>query len=101
LPASRGAAKAFQNLQGRQSVTPPVVGADMEPIAIPGVSFINGRKRLQGWAAGTPSDSEDTLRFATLTGVRPMIEKFPLERAADAYARMLSGHAQFRVVLTM
>ena len=73
----------------------------MEPIAIPGVSFINGRKRLQGWATGTPSDSEDTPRFAMLAGVRPMIEKFPLEKAADAYARMFSGHAQFRVVLTM
>lgn len=53
------------------------------------------------WAAGTPADSEDTLRFAELTGVRPMIETYPLEKAAGAYARMLSGKAQFRVVLTM
>jgi D-arabinose 1-dehydrogenase-like Zn-dependent alcohol dehydrogenase len=48
-----------------------------------------------------PADSEDTLRFAELTGVRPMIETYPLEKAAEAYARMLSGKAQFRVVLTM
>ena len=89
----------FQGLGRNGSLL--VVGADMEPIAIPGAAFINGRKRVQGWSAGTPSDSEDTLRFAALTGVRPMIEKFPLQRAADAYARMLSGHAQFRVVLTM
>ena len=78
-----------------------VVGADMAPIEIPGAALISGRKRVQGWASGTPSDSEDTLRFAALTGVRPMMEKFPLEKAAEAYARMLSGHAQFRVVLTM
>ena len=56
---------------------------------------------IQGWASGTPTDSEDTLRFAELTGVRSMIETYPLEKAAEAYARMLSGHAQFRVVLTM
>jgi D-arabinose 1-dehydrogenase-like Zn-dependent alcohol dehydrogenase len=78
-----------------------VIGADMAPIEVPGVALISGRKRVQGWAAGTPSDSEDTLRFAALTGVRAMIEKFPLEKAAEAYGRMLSGHAQFRVVLTM
>jgi D-arabinose 1-dehydrogenase-like Zn-dependent alcohol dehydrogenase len=50
---------------------------------------------------GTPADSEDTLRFAELTGVPPMIETYPLEKAAEAYARMMSGHAEFRVVLTM
>ena len=67
-----------------------------------GAKFI-GRvgAELQGWAAGTPADSEDTLRFAELTGVRPMIETYPLENADEAYARMMSGKAQFRVVLTM
>ncbi|HEY9401525.1 MAG TPA: hypothetical protein VIQ24_02440 [Pyrinomonadaceae bacterium] len=49
----------------------------------------------------TPIDAEDKLHFAELTGVHPMIETFPLERAAEAYARMLSGDAQFRLVLTM
>jgi D-arabinose 1-dehydrogenase-like Zn-dependent alcohol dehydrogenase len=58
-------------------------------------------ERFKGWAAGTPADSEDTLHFAELTGVRPLIETYPLEKAAEAYARMLSGQAQFRVVLTM
>ncbi len=53
------------------------------------------------WSTGAPIDSEDTLRFAELTGVRPMIETYPLERAGEAYARMLGGDAQFRVVLTM
>jgi D-arabinose 1-dehydrogenase-like Zn-dependent alcohol dehydrogenase len=78
-----------------------VIGADMTPVEIPGIALINGRKRVQGWAAGTPSDSEDALRFAALTGVRPMIEKFPFEKVAEGYARMLSGQAQFRVVLTL
>jgi len=50
---------------------------------------------------GDPTDSEDTLRFAELTGVRPMIEKFPFAKVNEAYARMMSGNAQFRVVLTM
>ena len=77
-----------------------VIGADMTPMQIPGAALIQGRRGIQGWAAGTPNDSEDTLRFAVLTGVRPMIEKFPLEKVAEAYARMMSGRAQFRVVLT-
>ena len=50
---------------------------------------------------GGPIDSEDTLRFAQLSGVRPVVETYPLEKAAEAYARVLSGNAQFRVVLTM
>jgi D-arabinose 1-dehydrogenase-like Zn-dependent alcohol dehydrogenase len=58
-------------------------------------------RTVEGWASGTAADSEDTLRFSELTGVRPMIETYPLERAGEAYARMMSGHAQFRVVLTM
>lgn len=78
-----------------------VIGADFEPIEVTPVQLISGSRTIQGWASGTPTDSEDTLRFAELTGVRPMIETYPLEKAADAYARMLSGDAQFRVVLTM
>jgi D-arabinose 1-dehydrogenase-like Zn-dependent alcohol dehydrogenase len=78
-----------------------VVGAADDPIEVSTVEMIFGRKRIQGWSAGTPADSEDTLRFAEMTGVRAMIEKYPLEKAADAYARMMSGKAQFRVVLTM
>jgi D-arabinose 1-dehydrogenase-like Zn-dependent alcohol dehydrogenase len=78
-----------------------VVGATFEPIEVTPVQLINGSRTIQGWASGTPTDSEDTLRFAELTGVRPMIETYPLERAAEAYARMMSGNAQFRVVLTM
>lgn len=78
-----------------------VIGADFDPIEVAPVQLIMGSKTIQGWAAGTPADSEDTLNFAELTGVRAMIETYPLEKAADAYARMMSGHAEFRVVLTM
>ncbi|MGH9375740.1 MAG: alcohol dehydrogenase [Terriglobia bacterium] len=78
-----------------------VVGATFDPIEVTPLQLIVGSRTMQGWAGGTPADSEDTLRFAELTGVRPMIETYPLERAAEAYARMMSGDAQFRVVLTM
>jgi D-arabinose 1-dehydrogenase-like Zn-dependent alcohol dehydrogenase len=78
-----------------------VIGAAFDPIEVTPVQLITGSRSLQGWASGTPADSEDTLRFAELSGVRPMIETYPLEQAAEAYARMLSGKAEFRVVLTM
>ena len=78
-----------------------VVGAAPDPIEVPTTALIFGRKRIQGWSAGIPTDSEDTLRFAEMTGVRAMIEKYPLAKAAEAYARMMSGKAEFRVVLTM
>jgi len=78
-----------------------VVGAAMDPIEVPPLGLIAGKKRIQGWMAGTPADSEDTLRFAEMTGVHPMIERYPLAEAAEGYARMLSGKAEFRVVLTM
>jgi D-arabinose 1-dehydrogenase-like Zn-dependent alcohol dehydrogenase len=78
-----------------------VVGAAPEPIEVTPSQLIFGSRALQGWAAGTPADSEDTLRFSELTGVRPMIETYPLEKAGEAYAHMMSGKAEFRVVLTM
>jgi D-arabinose 1-dehydrogenase-like Zn-dependent alcohol dehydrogenase len=78
-----------------------VVGADFSPIEVTPVQLINGSRSIQGWTTGSPADAEDTLRFAELTGVRPMIETYPLEQAGEAYARTMSGSAQFRVVLTM
>jgi D-arabinose 1-dehydrogenase-like Zn-dependent alcohol dehydrogenase len=78
-----------------------VIGAAFEPIEVTPIQLISGSRTIQGWAAGIPADSEDTLRFAELSGVRPMIETYPLEKAAEGYARMMSGDAQFRVVLTM
>ncbi len=78
-----------------------VVGASTDPIEVAPNQLLFGKNRIQGWASGIPTDSEDTLRCAELTGVRPMIEKYPLVKAAEAYARMMSGKAEFRVVLTM
>ncbi len=78
-----------------------VIGVAFDPIEVTPVQLITGSRTIQGWAAGTAADCDDTLRFAELTGVRPMIETYPLEQAAEAYARMMSGKAQFRVVLTM
>jgi D-arabinose 1-dehydrogenase-like Zn-dependent alcohol dehydrogenase len=78
-----------------------VVGASDDAIEVPPVPLLLAKRRVQGWPSGTPTDSEDTLKFAEMTGVRPMIEKYPLAKAAEAYDRMLSGKAQFRVVLTM
>lgn len=78
-----------------------VVGATPDPIEVSPIQLIRGGKSIQGWPSGTPTDSEDTLRFAELSGVRPMIERFPLQKVNEAYARMMSGKAEFRVVLTM
>ncbi len=78
-----------------------VVGATTDPIEVTPLQLIFGSRAIQGWASGTPTDSEDTLRFAELSGVRSMVETYPLEKAAEGYARMMSGNAQFRVVLKM
>ena len=78
-----------------------VIGAPTDPIEVAAIQLIFGKRRIHGWSAGIPTDSEDTLRFAELTGVRAMIEKYPLAKAAEAYDRMMSGKAEFRVVLTM
>jgi D-arabinose 1-dehydrogenase-like Zn-dependent alcohol dehydrogenase len=78
-----------------------VVGISPDPIGVTPLQLIAGERAIQGSAVGTPTDSEDTMNFAELTGVRPMIETFPFEKAGEAYARMMGGNAEFRVVLTM
>lgn len=78
-----------------------VVGATPEPLEISPFQLIMARRDVQGWPSGTAMDSEDTLRFSAQSGVRAMIEKYPLAKAKEAFDRMMSGHAQFRVVLTM
>jgi D-arabinose 1-dehydrogenase-like Zn-dependent alcohol dehydrogenase len=78
-----------------------VVGAPLEPMEVSVVALLLARRNIQGWPAGSAMDSEDTLRFASQSGVKAMIEKYPLEKANEAFARMMSGKAQFRVVLTM
>ncbi len=78
-----------------------VIGASMQPIEIPPLAIISSRRSIVGWPSGTSKDSEDTLGFSVLSAIRPMIETYPLERAAEAYERMMSGKARFRVVLSM
>jgi len=78
-----------------------IVGAGMESLTVTPLQLIGGSKSIRGWASGTAKDSQDTLEFSAFSGVRPMIERFPLEKAADAYDQMISGRARFRVVLTM
>ncbi len=76
-----------------------VVGASPEPIEVTPLQLIGKRRSVAGWPSGRAADSEDTMRFSTLTGVKPMIETFPLDKAPEAYERMMSGDARFRVVL--
>lgn len=78
-----------------------IVGVSPEPFNISLLQLVLPRRSIQGWPSGTAKDSEDTLRFSVLTGVRPMIECYALEKAAEAYEQMISGRARFRVVLTM
>ncbi len=78
-----------------------VVGAGLESLTVTPLQLIGGSKTIRGWASGTARDSQDTLEFSALSGVRPMIERYPLEKAAEAYEQMISGKARFRVVLTM
>jgi D-arabinose 1-dehydrogenase-like Zn-dependent alcohol dehydrogenase len=122
LDSNSGAAAGFQQLGGADLIlaTAPdsksisalvdglapngkllVVGASPEPLTISPLQLIAGRRGVNGWASGTGKDSEDTMQFSALAGVRPMIEKYPLEKAADAYKQMITGRARFRVVLTM
>jgi D-arabinose 1-dehydrogenase-like Zn-dependent alcohol dehydrogenase len=98
-PSSKAMSELFDGLAPNGKLI--VIGVDSEPLQVTPVQLITGSRTIQGWASGTPADMEDTLHFAELTGVRPMIETYPLEKAGEAYARMMSGKAQFRVVLTM
>jgi D-arabinose 1-dehydrogenase-like Zn-dependent alcohol dehydrogenase len=77
------------------------VGVPDEPLSVPLAPIVTGARSIEGWNSGMSIDSQDTLAFGQRTGVRSMNEHFPLERAAEAYARMLSGKMRFRGVLTM
>ena len=76
-----------------------VVGVSAEPIEVTPSQLIGASRTIVGHASGTSRDSEDTMRFSALARVRPMIETMPLERAAEAYDRMMTGKARFRMVL--
>jgi len=78
-----------------------IPAAPNDPLTIGVFPLLMGRRQISGWYSGTARDSQDTLEFSALSGVHPMIEKFTLSRAAEAYERMHSGKVRFRVVLTM
>ena len=78
-----------------------VVGADMEGLDISPMQLIGGKRSVMGWASGTAMDSEDTLNFSALSGATSIIETFPLEKAAEAYNKMMANEARFRAVLVM
>ncbi len=78
-----------------------VLGADFKPIQLVTAGLIGRRTGIYGWPSGSSVDSEDTMRFSAMTGVRPMTETFPLEKATEAYEHMMSNKARFRVVITI
>jgi D-arabinose 1-dehydrogenase-like Zn-dependent alcohol dehydrogenase len=98
-PSSKAISKLVDGLAPNGKLI--VIGATFDPIEVTPIQLISGSRAIQGWSTGTPADSEDTLRFSELTGVHPMIETYPFAKVEEAYARMISGNARFRVVLTM
>ncbi|MDT0688164.1 alcohol dehydrogenase [Salegentibacter sp. F188] len=76
-----------------------MVAATGEPIEVSPMQLLSGRKSAAGWASGTAMDSEDTLNFSALTGTKPMIEEYSLDDAAEAYDKMITNKARFRIVL--
>jgi D-arabinose 1-dehydrogenase-like Zn-dependent alcohol dehydrogenase len=99
--ATATSAEAMNSVQGGLAVNGAlmVIGA-VDALAVDALQLIFGSRSIRGWYSGTSIDSQETLAFSALTGVRSMNEVFPLERAAEAYERMISGGARFRVVLT-
>jgi D-arabinose 1-dehydrogenase-like Zn-dependent alcohol dehydrogenase len=94
--------KAMSSILGGLAVNGKLImiGVSEEPVEVPPALYIIGRRSLVGWPAGTSIDSQDTLSFSVMSGVRPMTEVYPLERAGEAYEQMMSGKAKFRAVLT-
>jgi D-arabinose 1-dehydrogenase-like Zn-dependent alcohol dehydrogenase len=78
-----------------------IVGADVDPLKISPVQLLQARRTVTGWPSGTAKDSEECMQFAALTGVRPMVERFAFKNVSEAYARMMSGKARFRVVIEL
>ncbi len=97
-PNSKAVAAVYDGLARRGRLM--VVGAAVEPMSLVPATLLSG-KSIAGWPSGVPKDAEDTMNFCALTGIRPMVETFPLEDAAKAYERMLSNRVRFRAVLTI
>ncbi len=78
-----------------------IVGASNDPIEVISIQLIRRNRSIKGWPSGSAIDSEDTLKFCALTGIRPMIQQYPLDKAGDAFEDMMSNKARFRSVITM
>jgi len=98
VPSGKAMTEIFEGLAVNGKLV--IIGASDEPIQVPLFPLILGRRSLIGWPSGTSIDSQDTLSFSVLSGVKSMNEVFPLERAAEAYDLMMNGKARFRCVLT-
>ena len=101
--ATASSSKAMSAVMGGLGIDGKLVmlGVDAEPLSVNAVPMIMSRQSIQGWPSGQPSDSEETLAFTALSGIRAMIETVPLAQAPQAYERMIGGHARFRMVITM
>lgn len=99
VPDSKAASAVIPGLAARGTLV--IIGVGAEPIQISAFDMISQNRTVKGHASGAAIDSEDTLNFSVLSGVRPQIETMPLERAAEAYEKMMSAKARFRMVLTM
>jgi len=97
VTSSRANTEALGGLVGDGRII--VVGAAPDPIQVSPLLIIGGRRGVQGWPSGTSIESEETMAFSALANVRPMVETMPLERAPEAYDRMMKGDARFRIVL--
>ena len=98
-PTGSGMADTVAGLSARGKLI--VVAVPGEPIAVNAVDLVFGGRSVVGALTGTVADNEETLAFARLQNVRPMIETFPLEQAQAAYDRMMRADVRFRAVLTM
>ena len=76
-----------------------IVAAPFDPIQVNPIDLISMTRRVQGWPSGTAADATDAVAFAQANGIKPMIERFPLEKANDAFEHMASGKVRFRSVL--
>src|SRR6267378_713035 len=97
-PDSKSISALVDGLTGNGKLL--IMGASFESLTVTPLQLIAGRLAIQGWPSGSSIDSEDTLRFSAASGVRPMIEKYPLAKVAEAYDQMISGRVRFRAVLT-
>jgi alcohol dehydrogenase, propanol-preferring len=95
-PHSAAIVSTFDGLKARGKLL--LVAAAHEPLTLTPLGLLSGRT-IAGWPSGSAIDSEDTMKFSRIAGVRPRIEKFPLEKAEEAFTKMMDNKVRFRAVL--